>query len=135
MAAARSASVLGKGITAIPAVSRRSRRHRIVLRPVAGRLIHPPSCGSDGYVSLDLEVSKVTVGRKFLGLLSNTVAVNTDDVPHPRFIRIEYLRVDRRGIPTNATRTGKSATNSRYLDRLNGTRISPDFSNCIRWVR
>jgi hypothetical protein len=64
---------------------------------VAGRLIHPPSCGSDGYVSLDLEVSKVTVGRKFLGLLSNTVAVNTDDVPHPRFIRIEYLRVDRRG--------------------------------------
>jgi hypothetical protein len=64
---------------------------------VAGRLIHPPSCGSDGYVSLDLEVSKVTVGRKFLGLLSNTVAVNTDGVPHPRFIRIEYLRVDRRG--------------------------------------
>jgi hypothetical protein len=63
----------------------------------SGRLIHPPSCGSDGYVSLDLEVSKVTVGRKFLGLLSNTVAVNTDDVPHPRFIRIEYLRVDRRG--------------------------------------
>jgi hypothetical protein len=102
---------------------------------VAGRLIHPPSCGSDGYVSLDLEVSKVTVGRKFLGLLSNTVAVNTDDVPHPRFIRIEYLRVDRRGIPTNATRTGKSATNSRYLDRLNGTRISPDFSNCTRWVK
>lgn len=64
---------------------------------VDGRLIHQPSCGSDGYVSLDLEVSKVTVGRKFIGLLPNSIAVNTNDVPHPRFIRIEYLRIDRRG--------------------------------------
>lgn len=64
---------------------------------VEGRLIHPPSCGSDGFVSLDLEVSKVTVGRKLLGLLANTIEVNTDNVPHPRFIRIEYLRVNTRG--------------------------------------
>jgi hypothetical protein len=64
---------------------------------VEGRLIHPPSCGSDGYVSLDLDVANVTTGRKWMGLAADTAAVNTDKVPHPRFIRIEYLRVDSHG--------------------------------------
>ena len=64
---------------------------------VEGRLIHPPSCGSDGYVSLDLDISTVTTGRKWLGLVANTVNVNTDNIPHPRYIRIEYLRVDTDG--------------------------------------
>jgi hypothetical protein len=64
---------------------------------VQGRLIHPPSCGSDGYVSLDLDVQTVTVDKALLGSADDPVKVNTESFPHPRFIRIEYLRVDDHG--------------------------------------
>lgn len=51
---------------------------------ITGKLVHPPSAGSDLYVSLDLEVESVTAQGK-------TVECNTPDgVRHGRYIRVEY---------------------------------------------
>ena len=102
---------------------------------VNGRLIHPPSCGSDGYVSLNLEVSKVTVGRKFLARYRTQSQSTPMMFRHPRFIRIEYLRVDRRGHSDERYADGKVGDKFQVSGPPNGTQISPDFSNCIRWVR
>jgi hypothetical protein len=58
---------------------------------VEGTLDWPPSAGTDGFVSLDLRVSSVTMGE---------VTTNVGDagdayaVPHKRYIRVEYVHGD-----------------------------------------
>jgi hypothetical protein len=58
---------------------------------IVGTLYHPPSAGTDDCVSLDLDVERVVVGRKWLGLKENAFDIGTSGgVPHHRYIRIEY---------------------------------------------
>ena len=49
---------------------------------VIGILRHPPSAGSDGYVSLDLEAREVRANGKFFNVTNGLM---------PRYIRIEYI--------------------------------------------
>jgi hypothetical protein len=57
---------------------------------VEGRLINPPSPGSDGYVSLDLDVSQLSAGGQ-------TVTFDpSGNLPH-RYLRVEYLHRDLNG--------------------------------------
>src|SRR5262249_48190419 len=56
-----------------------------------GVLRHPPSPGTDGFVSLDLELEQVqAIGRTF-------ILDEKHGVRHPRFIRIEYKHRDEGG--------------------------------------
>lgn len=65
---------------------------------VEGTLIHPPSVGTDGYVSLDLEVFKVTAGRRLFGLRANTFDENSGaSKNHKHYVRIEYAHNDGKG--------------------------------------
>ena len=61
-----------------------------------GVLRHRPSAGSDGFVSLDLEVEKIEVPRSFLPDIA-FVLDGQHGVRHRRFIRIEYAHRDRSG--------------------------------------
>ena len=58
---------------------------------VVGILQHEPSSGADGFVSLDLKLETVKVGR------STLVLDNEHGIGHARFIRIEYRHRQRNG--------------------------------------
>ncbi len=49
-----------------------------------GVIIRKPSFGTDGFASLDLRLESVMVGNSTFNVN------NPNDIPHPRFIRIEY---------------------------------------------
>jgi hypothetical protein len=55
-------------------------------------LLNPPSAGSDGYVSLDMQVEVVEAHNH------SFVLDNRHGIPHTRYIRIEYKHVGTNGI-------------------------------------
>jgi hypothetical protein len=59
---------------------------------VVGRLINPPSPGTDGYVSLDLELEEIGV-YDTSGKLTEYPVKTAAGVPHSRYIRVEYFRI------------------------------------------
>lgn len=64
---------------------------------VEGTLIHEPSPGSDGFVSLDLEVTKVSAGRTWVFFKRRFDLADASYMHHKHFIRIEYSHNDGRG--------------------------------------
>ena len=102
---------------------------------VEGILYNPPSPGTDGYITLDLRLNSITIFNA-AGTRTQYSVDNEGGVRHPRFIRVEYVRVKNGQPNDDRYKIEKWSIGDRFYaegrilwdtDRIGFYELHPDF--------